>query len=90
MSLSGPVLQTSAVGSHLEAIWQSRFEEQRLTIRLRSDLTIDEATLYLLYTACVMYDFFKFAVLLVCLPLASHSLSAQIVVPAPKQGVLQE
>jgi hypothetical protein len=42
------------------------------------------------YTASVMYDFFKFAVLLVCLPLASHSLSAQTIAPTPNQGVLQE
>ncbi len=55
-----------------------------------SDLTIDDATLYLLYTACAMYDFLKFAVLLACLPLASHRLSAQTIVPAAKQGVLQE
>lgn len=37
-----------------------------------------------------MYDLFKIAVFFICLPLASHSLSAQVVVPAPKQGVLQE
>ena len=36
-----------------------------------------------------MYDFFKFAVLLVYLPLASHGLSAQTIVPPPKKGVLQ-
>lgn len=50
---------------------------------------IDKATLHLLYSMCYV-RLFQICSSFIGLPLASHSLSAQIIVPAPKHDVLKE